>query len=222
MNPKIPEHYLEFALKLACIVLVLNLCMPSMGVAASPPASGMGAKTLINPDADPDNDPDQAPAIFEQWRSGSSTRGSLDEILANLVEDKENKVQHLHTEFPGGARESRETIVMSKLPDHRLLYDSKEIWATTGKLKSSFHQVDTLDEKGVQITGRRRTLNYKRGMLVAEILEEWKPTFRGWLVTYSSAISYFDDGAMQQRVTELPPANRKKKETWALQASLTG
>lgn len=214
MRPKVFEYRLEHALALAGLLAALNLWLRPASAGASPPANGMAPPTLNGPDADPGNDPDQAPAIFEQWRSGSTSRGSLDHILENLTQDKENKVERKTVHYPSGGRASKETTVFSKLSGHRLLYASKQTWNLAGRLETSYHQVDTLDESGVQIAGQRRTLDYKEGSLSAEILEEWTPDFKGWLVTYASAISYYEDGSMKERVTSLPPKNRKTKEEW--------
>ncbi len=126
--------------------------------------------------------------------------------------NSENRVARRTSYYPSG-KKAAQTFTVVELATDKTLYLGKRDWIENGDLDSSYVRDDIFNEKGHPKRGWVNERHFRKGRLVMDVKRNYYPETGDWLVLYRQTLSYFDDGDLQERITENPPS-KKTWETW--------
>jgi|GEM_PF-2369853 hypothetical protein len=132
-----------------------------------------------------------------------------------------NKVERKTSYFSDGKLKTQWVTVISKSKELALT-DIKKEWNQKGDLEHSFVQDNAYSRKGKQSKGQIDEENYTGKQLAQEIRKVYAPKEGSWKTVHMVTISYYEDGAIKQKLTEKPESGEKERETWSVDKSVSG
>jgi hypothetical protein len=132
-------------------------------------------------------------------------------------EHESNAANHVDrkTSYQKNGNKDWQTVTVVSKTNKKTLYVDKKIWDEKGDLESVRVQDDVFHGDGRQMKGQITEQKYQDGRLIDELKKRYSPMTRDWGVTSKQAITYYADGDMKERLTEYPPSDEKKRESWS-------
>lgn len=127
-----------------------------------------------------------------------------------------NRMSRVTVYYPSGKKLSQIFTVVEIATD-KTVYLGKRDWIESGDLDSSYVRDDIFNAKGHPQRGWINERHFRRGHLVMEVRRNYAPETGDWTTQYRQTLSYYDDGDLQERITENSPT-KKKWESWGEKA----
>lgn len=136
------------------------------------------------------------------------------------LESESNKVNRVarRTTYYADGKKASQIFTVVELATDKTLYLGKRDWIENGDLGSTFERDDVFNAKGHPQKGWINERHFRRGRLVMDVKRKYSDETGDWTVMTMQTLSYYEDGDLQERITNTPTSPRK----WEVWGQKTG
>ena len=148
------------------------------------------------------------------------TKDGGDRATLEREDNAANRVERKTSYHPNG-RKADETVSVVSNGSGKTLYLGHKAWTDGGDPVSVVVEDDVYSDGGTLQKGLTVDKQFKFGRLISEERKRYSARQKDWSPAYRQEISYYDDGAMKERVTQdLRPDDKDKvRESWGEKAA---